>query len=87
MKIIIPTGASGSGKTTICRIDCNDEVRRRRLFKDRAQPELADAKMMDWAKYLREEAKASGTTVLDTSITSIRKCAAYVKAQFTKSPI
>ncbi|TAY79724.1 AAA family ATPase [Rhizobium ruizarguesonis] len=48
-------------------IDCDDETRTRRLSIDRGQPELANADMMNWASFLRNEASAYGCEILDTS--------------------
>ncbi|MGO6875426.1 AAA family ATPase [Rhizobium ruizarguesonis] len=48
-------------------IDCDDEARTRRLSIDRGQPELANADMMNWACFLRNEASAYGCEILDTS--------------------
>jgi dephospho-CoA kinase len=47
-------------------IDCTDEMRRERLEK-RKQAELANDRMMNWAKFLRNECEAQGCTILDTS--------------------
>jgi dephospho-CoA kinase len=52
-------------------VDCSDAVRVERLTHDRRQPELADANMMGWATYLRDEALAAGCEILDTSERSI----------------
>lgn len=46
--------------------DCNDEVRSKRLI-DRGHPELVNPDMMNWAKYLREEAKNLGAKIIDNS--------------------
>ena len=48
-------------------VDCNDHERRRRLVSDRSQPELANSTMMNWARYLREEARELNFQILDTS--------------------
>ncbi|MBY2947022.1 AAA family ATPase [Rhizobium leguminosarum] len=48
-------------------IDCDDETRTRRLSSDRGQPELANADMMNWASFLRNEASEYGCEILDTS--------------------
>lgn len=44
--------------------DCSDDIRTQRLHV-REQPELADERMMNWAKFLREE--SNGFTILDNS--------------------
>ena len=48
-------------------LDCNDEVRYQRLKADRKQPELANENMLNWANYLRNEAKETGATIIDNS--------------------
>jgi hypothetical protein len=48
-------------------VDCHDETRRRRLMTDRNQPELATATMMNWAAFLREEARECQCETLDTT--------------------
>ncbi|TXJ23225.1 MAG: hypothetical protein E6Q28_04985 [Afipia sp.] len=52
-------------------IDCDDATRTYRLSVERRQPELAHADMMNWAAYLRHEAKVSGREIVDTSRLSI----------------
>ena len=48
-------------------VDCNDHERRRRLVSGRSQLELASSTMMNWARYLREEARELNFQILDTS--------------------
>lgn len=48
-------------------VDCDDEVRRRRLSIDRNQSDLANPTMMNWAAFLRREARESGYEALDTT--------------------
>ncbi|TRB19687.1 AAA family ATPase [Rhizobium rhizogenes] len=48
-------------------VDCDDEIRTKRLSTDRGQPDLANADMMNWASFLRNEASACGCEILDTS--------------------
>lgn len=62
-------------------MDCNDETRSRRLVVDRGQPELDDQGMMNWARYLRDEAKAQGCEVLDTSSLSLDESVLHVMAR------
>jgi energy-coupling factor transporter ATP-binding protein EcfA2 len=57
---------------TVLLVDCDDATRSRRLIEDRRQPALANTTMMNWAAYLRREAQATRTEVLDTSRTSIK---------------
>jgi hypothetical protein len=42
-------------------LNCDDATRQRRLRTERGQPELADPAMMNGARYLREEALATGS--------------------------
>ena len=55
-------------------VDCDDATRTRRLVTNRGQPELANPDMMNWAAYLRREAKEGGHDVLDTTHLSLEKC-------------
>jgi adenylate kinase family enzyme len=48
-------------------VDCNDGERRRRLVGSRSQPDLANPTMVNWARYLREEARELNSQILDTS--------------------
>lgn len=59
-------------------VDCDDAARTRRLTMERGQPELANADMMSWATYLRDEALAQGCEILDTSRLSIEQSAMRV---------
>jgi hypothetical protein len=52
-------------------VDCDDETRKLRLRLDRRQPDLANQMMMNWAAYLRREARQGGYHALDTSRLSI----------------
>jgi len=58
--------ARGFTDYRIILIDCNDSIRTRRLHQ-RGQPELANKDMMNWSKYLRNEASQIGAQILDTS--------------------
>jgi hypothetical protein len=55
-------------------IDCDDATRQRRLRTDRSQPDLANPTMMNWARYLREEALATGSEILDTGRIPLSDC-------------
>jgi len=41
-------------------VDCGDEMRSKRLAFERKQHELADERMMNWARYLRRERSGAG---------------------------
>jgi shikimate kinase len=66
--------AAGLSDHRIILLDCNDATRRRRLGVDRVQPHLANARMLNWAKFLRNEATRSGCEILDTSSVAIDTC-------------
>jgi len=59
-------------------VDCDDATRKSRLSVDRKQPELADATMMNWAKWLRRDAIGRGCEILDTSKRPLEESVAYV---------
>ncbi|MEM7702738.1 MAG: hypothetical protein AAF251_12430 [Pseudomonadota bacterium] len=63
-------------------VDCGDLARRDRLANERQQPELANQNMMNWARYLREEARAMGVTWLDTDALSCKEAANQILAFF-----
>jgi hypothetical protein len=59
-------------------VDCDDETRSRRLSVERKQPDLVNDNMMNWARYLRREAKASHCEILDTSTLSPEQCILFI---------
>lgn len=61
-------------------LDCSSEVRRYRLVVLRKRPELANAKMDNWAAYLAGQAHALGLPVIDTSDLDPTTIAAQVDA-------
>ncbi len=63
-------------------VDCEDEVRELRLCGDRNQPELAHPDMMNWARYLREEALANSIEVLDTGRVPSAACVERIAGYF-----
>ncbi|NRP70844.1 hypothetical protein ILFOPFJJ_01726 [Ensifer psoraleae] len=73
-------GASAAGGFSYLPIlvDCDDETRSKRLTVDREQAELATEDMMNWARYLRYEARRSGCEILDTSSLSLDESISYV---------
>lgn len=54
-------------------VDCGDAERTRRLT-ERKQPELANQQMMDWAKWLRNDAGVRAFPVLDTTGQRLEDC-------------
>ncbi len=61
-------------------VDCDDATRTRRLRDDRNQPELANADMLNWSRYLRREAEETGCFVMDTGILSFKVCREHILA-------
>jgi hypothetical protein len=61
-------------------LDCNDITRAERLKVHRLQPDLANSDMMNWARYLRDEAHAAQIRVLDTGRLSVAKCVDVIVA-------
>jgi thymidylate kinase len=59
-------------------IDCDDMTRARRLNAEREQPDLANPKMMNWARFLRDEATRGGHERLDTSNLDIAACVNHI---------
>jgi dephospho-CoA kinase len=58
---------AGIRDVRIVLVDCDDATRIHRLTHDRHQPELANDRMMNWARLLRQEAEREGEMILDTS--------------------
>jgi hypothetical protein len=48
-------------------VDCKDSIREHRLNKLRQQPDLYNKDMLNWALFLREEAKVSFLKMLCTA--------------------
>jgi cytidylate kinase len=71
---------AGIDDVNILLIDCDDAVRAHRLVHDREQPELASARMMNWARFLRSEAKRERVTILDTSHISVEDAVDSLRA-------
>jgi adenylate kinase family enzyme len=59
-------------------LDCDDTTRAERLHVHRAQPDLANREMMNWARYLREEAEAPDVRVLDTGRLTVAECVGVI---------
>ena len=57
-------------RKTILLLDCTDDVREHRLVTLRGQPDLASEGMFRWAAYLKGQADALDSPVLDTSVLS-----------------
>ena len=67
-------------------VDCDDRIRASRLSLERKQPELANETMMNWARYLRREAKRNGCEILDTSALSPEQCVMHVISRLEGHP-
>ena len=63
-------------------VDCDDPTRTRRLVVERRQSELANATMLSWARFLRDEAERGGYEILDTSAKSLDMCVDQICRHF-----
>ena len=70
--------AAGLADVHLILVDCDDEIRMRRLVANRNQPELANATMLNWAAHLRGEAREAGCEIIDTSRTPLQENVAHV---------
>jgi pimeloyl-ACP methyl ester carboxylesterase len=77
--------AAGIDEMALILVDCDDETRRLRLTNDRGQPDLANDRMMDWARYLRVEALTGGFDVLDTTDLTVEQSADFVMARLAST--
>ena len=66
--------AAGLAGAHVILVDCDDETRTRRLVLERRQPELANPRTMNWARFLRREANAAGCEVLNTAEMPLVSC-------------
>lgn len=73
--------AQGISNARIILVDCDDATRAARLHIDRAQPDLANPTMMNWARFLREEAHQFGAEILDTSHQTIEQCVKLLQSR------
>jgi AAA domain len=62
-------------------VDCADNNRISRLT-DRGQPPLATRDMMNWSRYLREEALQSRCEILDTGALTLGECLERLRSYF-----
>ena len=67
-------------EATIVLLDCSPDVRRHRLVELRDRAELANARMENWAGYLRDQAEELGIACIDTSRMSIEQVAKAVES-------
>ena len=90
MRISFILQACAAAKITnykIILLDCDDTSRESRLRINRRQPKLATARMMSWARFLRNEADTNSIPVLDTSRRSTERCVAEILAAFDRKAI
>jgi energy-coupling factor transporter ATP-binding protein EcfA2 len=66
-------------------VDRDDETRWKRLAIDRKQPELANEKMLNWARYLRSEARDRGCEIVNTSLLSLDEGVSYVMTRLNQA--
>ena len=59
-------------------IDCSEHVRKTRLLQ-RGQPELANERMMEWARYLKRETMKIGGEIIQNDELSVGETAAALK--------
>jgi dephospho-CoA kinase len=79
--------AAGIADYRLILIDCDDATRTHRLVAERRQPELANPTMMNWAKFLRDEAERGGHEILDTSANTLDMCVERICRHFQDSAI
>ena len=66
--------SAGMSQYRIVLMHCADAVRNARLTA-RGQPELANSRMADWARFLRDEAARRRDTIIDTTDLTIEDAA------------
>lgn len=76
--------AAGIENARILCVDCDDATRRKRLTHDRLQPELASESMMNWARFLRQEALEAGCNFLDTTHLCLAESVCAVLSMFER---
>lgn len=67
-------------------VDCSDRTRYARLEVERGQPHLASGRMMNWARYLRNEAEQQHLFVLDTDRHNPGECVHLIEKQLGSGP-
>jgi hypothetical protein len=72
--------SAGVSDARVVLVDCDDKTRTHRLLTHRNQPELATPTMMNWAAFLRREAREGGYEELDTTNISLEKGVEHVCA-------
>jgi hypothetical protein len=77
--------AEGLKDYEIVLFDCSDQERTRRLA-ERGQPELANEDMLNWARYLRNEAVSGGYQMIDTTNLAIKEAVNALLACLRSAP-
>jgi dephospho-CoA kinase len=72
--------SAGIADARVVLVDCDDKTRTHRLLTHRNQSELATPTMMNWAAFLRREARDGGYEVLDTTNISLETGVEHVRA-------
>jgi hypothetical protein len=67
-------------------LDCSAATRAARL-RERGQPELANAQMLAWAAYLRDQAELLGLPVIDTTELSVEQVADALEQAVACAPV
>jgi hypothetical protein len=78
--------ASKIEKARVLCIECDEPTRQLRLSQDRCQPELANQDMMNWGRYLRQEALEAGYEIFDTTNLSLPDSVRYVLTLLEHDP-
>jgi adenylate kinase family enzyme len=71
-------GENGIDDYEIILFDCSDDARKKRLI-ERSQPELMTPDIRKWAEFLRQQCRARGCTIIDTSKLSKTGCVKALK--------
>jgi hypothetical protein len=74
--------AAGIVDHRIILLDCDDATRTHRLSVARGQPDLANATMLNWARYLRGEAEYGGYEILNTAASPVESCVEQICRHF-----
>src|SRR5262249_52986155 len=65
---------AGIANHRIILLDCDDATRTQRLGVERGQSDLANPTMLNWAKFLRDEAQNARCEILDTLLVPLEAC-------------
>jgi hypothetical protein len=82
--VVEAAATAGITDYSLILVDCDDATRTRRLTVDRRNPDLADTTMMNWANYLRGEARELRCTILDTTRAPLDVCVERVWEELSR---